>query len=58
MSDDDGPFGAKGVGESALIPIGPAIANAVADATNARITELPLKPERVVRALPQDMIYQ
>jgi CO/xanthine dehydrogenase Mo-binding subunit len=57
-SDEDGPFGAKGVGESALIPIGPAIANAVADATDARITELPLKPERVVRALPQDMIYQ
>lgn len=57
-ADDDGPFGAKGVGESALIPIGPAIANAVADATDARITELPLKPERVVRSLPRDLIYQ
>jgi CO/xanthine dehydrogenase Mo-binding subunit len=57
-SDADGPYGAKGVGESALIPIGPAIANAVADATDARITDLPLKPERVVRALPQDLIYQ
>ncbi|QLD89147.1 xanthine dehydrogenase family protein molybdopterin-binding subunit [Natronomonas salina] len=57
-SDEDGPYGAKGVGESALIPIGPAIANAVADATNSRITELPLKPERVVRSLPKDIIYQ
>jgi len=57
-ADEDGPFGAKGVGESALIPIGPAIANAVADATGARITDLPLKPERVVRELPQDLIYQ
>ena len=57
-ADEDGPYGAKGVGESALIPVGPAIANAVADATSERITELPLKPERVVRALPKDRIYQ
>jgi CO/xanthine dehydrogenase Mo-binding subunit len=57
-ADEDGPYGAKGVGESALIPVGPAIANAVADATGERITELPLKPERVVRALPKDRIYQ
>jgi len=57
-ADEDGPYGAKGVGESALIPVGPAIANAVADATGERITDLPLKPERVVRALPKDLIYQ
>ena len=57
-ADEDGPYGAKGVGESALIPVGPAIANAVADATGERITELPLKPERVVRALPKDRISQ
>lgn len=56
--DDDGPYGAKGVGESALIPVGPAIANAVVDATGERITDLPLKPERIVRALPKDLIYQ
>lgn len=49
--DADGPYGAKGVGESALIPIGPAIASAVQDATGARLTELPLSPERVVAAL-------
>jgi CO/xanthine dehydrogenase Mo-binding subunit len=57
-ADEDGPYGAKGVGESALIPVGPAIANAVADATGERITELPLKSERIVRALPKDLIYQ
>jgi len=57
-ADEDGPYGAKGVGESALIPVGPAIANAVADATGERLTKLPLTPERVVRALPRDLIYQ
>lgn len=57
-ADEDGPYGAKGVGESALIPVGPAIANAVADATGARITDLPLTPDRVVRSLPRDLIYQ
>lgn len=49
--DDSGPYGAKGVGESALIPIGPAISNAVHDATGARITDLPLSAERVVNEL-------
>lgn len=46
-----GPFGAKGVGETALIPFAPAIANAVRDATGVRITTLPLTPERVLTAL-------
>jgi nicotinate dehydrogenase large molybdopterin subunit len=50
-ADADGPYGAKGVGESALIPIGPAIANAVADAIGVRINEIPLSPERIVAAL-------
>ncbi|WP_336361450.1 xanthine dehydrogenase family protein molybdopterin-binding subunit [Haladaptatus sp. ZSTT2] len=53
--DGDGPYGAKGVGESALIPIGPAIANAVKDATGARITKLPLSAERVVASLDIDI---
>jgi CO/xanthine dehydrogenase Mo-binding subunit len=57
-ADEDGPYGAKGVGESALIPVGPAIANAVADATGERLTDLPLTPDRVVRSLPRDLIYQ
>ncbi len=46
-----GPFGAKGVGETGLIPIAPAIANAVRDAIGIRITTLPLTPERVLTAL-------
>ena len=46
-----GPFGAKGVGEPPMIPVPAAIANAVADATGARVFELPLSPERVARAL-------
>jgi CO/xanthine dehydrogenase Mo-binding subunit len=46
-----GPFGAKGAGEGAMVPVAAAIANAVHDATGARITELPLTPERVFTAL-------
>ncbi|MGH3387825.1 MAG: molybdopterin cofactor-binding domain-containing protein, partial [Actinomadura sp.] len=46
-----GPFGAKGAGEGAMVPVAAAIANAVHDATGARITELPLSPERVFNAL-------
>jgi len=45
-----GPFGAKGVGEPALIPTAPAIANAVADALAARVYDLPLNLERVLKA--------
>jgi CO/xanthine dehydrogenase Mo-binding subunit len=47
----DGPFGAKGVGEPPVIPGPAAWANAVRAACGARITELPLTPERVWRAL-------
>jgi CO/xanthine dehydrogenase Mo-binding subunit len=46
-----GPFGAKGVGETAIIPLAPAIANAVRDATGVRLTELPLTPERILTAI-------
>jgi CO/xanthine dehydrogenase Mo-binding subunit len=46
-----GPFGAKGIGEPALTPVAPAIANAVADAIGTRIFELPITPERVIKAL-------
>ncbi|WP_235978391.1 xanthine dehydrogenase family protein molybdopterin-binding subunit [Streptomyces lycii] len=46
-----GPFGSKGAGEGTLVPVAAAIANAVHDATGARITTLPLTPERVHRAL-------
>lgn len=46
-----GPFGAKGVGETGIIPIAPAVANAVRDAVGVRITRLPLSPERVLQAM-------
>ncbi|MCI4350366.1 MAG: xanthine dehydrogenase family protein molybdopterin-binding subunit [Thermoplasmata archaeon] len=46
-----GPFGLKGLGEPPIIPVPAAVANAVADATGARVTELPLTAERVARAL-------
>ena len=46
-----GPFGAKGAGEPPIIPVPAAVANAVSDATGARVFELPLTPERVARAL-------
>jgi CO/xanthine dehydrogenase Mo-binding subunit len=45
------PFGAKGVGESGSFGVTPAIANALEDATGVRVREMPLLPERVLRAL-------
>jgi CO/xanthine dehydrogenase Mo-binding subunit len=53
MASANGPFGAKGVGEmTANSPI-PAIANAVTDAIGVQITDLPITPEKVLRALEQ-----
>jgi len=46
-----GPFGAKGIGEPALTPVAPAIANAVADAIGVRVPDLPITPEKVVKAI-------
>jgi CO/xanthine dehydrogenase Mo-binding subunit len=50
-ADGSGPFGAKGAGEGSLIPVSPAVANALARLTGIRLRELPLLPERVWRAL-------
>ncbi|HJO38201.1 MAG: xanthine dehydrogenase family protein molybdopterin-binding subunit [Vicinamibacterales bacterium] len=49
--DPAGPFGAKGVGEPGLVPTAPAIANAIYDAVGVRIRDLPITPEKVLRAL-------
>jgi 4-hydroxybenzoyl-CoA reductase subunit alpha len=46
-----GPYGAKEVGEGAIMPVIPSILNAIYDATGVRIEELPITPERVVAAL-------
>ena len=50
-SDPNGPFGAKGVGESAVIPTAAAIADAVEDAIGIRFHEIPMTPERVLHAI-------
>ncbi len=49
--DPNGPFGAKEVGQGPLLPIMPAVANAVYDAVGVRIDEVPITPEKVLRAL-------
>jgi len=52
-NDEFGPFGAKGVGEPGLVPTAPAIGNAVYNAVGIRIHDLPITPEKVLRALKQ-----
>ncbi len=52
-NDPQGPFGAKGMGEASLLPTAAAIANAVYDAVGVRIKELPITPEKVLRALKE-----
>jgi 4-hydroxybenzoyl-CoA reductase subunit alpha len=49
--DANGPFGAKEVGQGPLLPIPPAVANAVYDAVGVRVDEIPVTPEKVLRAL-------
>ena len=49
--DPAGPYGAKGIGEPGCVPSSPAIANAIYDAIGKRINELPMTPERVLKAL-------
>jgi len=51
VSDPNGPFGAKGIAEPAIIPTTPAILNAIYDAVGIRITETPATPERVYNAI-------
>jgi CO/xanthine dehydrogenase Mo-binding subunit len=48
---DDGPFGAKGVGEPPIIPPLAAMANAIYDAVGVRIYDLPLSPEKIAKAI-------
>jgi len=49
--EPDAPWGARGMADPCIIGAGPAIANAVRDATGLRVTTLPLTPERVLRGL-------
>ncbi|MBA3805839.1 MAG: molybdopterin-dependent oxidoreductase, partial [Acidobacteria bacterium] len=50
-ADPNGPFGAKEVGQGPLLPVMPAVANAVYDAVGVRIDEVPITPEKVLTAL-------
>lgn len=47
------PYGAKGIGEPVMIPITPAILNAIYDAIGVRITEIPVKPDSILKALKE-----
>ena len=49
----DGPFGAKGIGEMTANPPGPAVVSAVHDAIGVWITDIPITPEKVLRALEE-----
>jgi 4-hydroxybenzoyl-CoA reductase alpha subunit len=57
--DPNGPFGAKGVGEPALVPTAAAIANAIYDAVGVRIKSLPITPDKILAALEEkNSIYK
>jgi 4-hydroxybenzoyl-CoA reductase alpha subunit len=49
--DPMGPFGAKEVGQGPLLPMPPAVCNAVCDAVGVRIDEIPVTPEKILKAL-------
>jgi CO/xanthine dehydrogenase Mo-binding subunit len=51
VPSDHGPFGAKGVGEPPVVGVPAAVANAVADATGVRLTDLPITSEAIRAAL-------
>jgi CO/xanthine dehydrogenase Mo-binding subunit len=56
--EPNGPYGAKEVGEGAIMPTIPAILNALYDATGARINELPVTSERLYLALQKNKTEQ
>jgi CO/xanthine dehydrogenase Mo-binding subunit len=51
LADPNGPFGARGMAEMALIPFAAAVAHAIHDATGVWVSQLPMTPERVLQAL-------
>lgn len=50
-NDPEGPFGAKEAGQGPLLPVIPAVANALYDAIGVRIDEIPITPDKILRAL-------
>jgi 4-hydroxybenzoyl-CoA reductase subunit alpha len=51
--DPNGPFGAKEVGQGPLLPVPPAVANAVYDAVGVRVDEIPVTPDKVLKAIKE-----
>jgi CO/xanthine dehydrogenase Mo-binding subunit len=51
--DPEGPFGAKEAGQGPLLPVIPAVANAVYNAVGVRIDEVPITPEKVLKAMSE-----
>ncbi len=52
-NDPEGPFGAKEAGQGPLLPVPPAIANAIYDAIGVRIDETPITPDKILKALEE-----
>ncbi len=50
-NDPEGPYGAKEAGQGPLLPVMPAVANAIYDAVRVRVDELPIHPEKVLKGL-------
>ena len=53
---NEGPYGAKGVGEPPLIGIAPAITSAIYNAIGVRLNEIPATPERVWQAIQENIL--
>jgi len=49
----EGPYGAKGMGEAAMTPTAPAVANAIYNATGVRLKQIPMTPDRVLKAIKE-----
>jgi CO/xanthine dehydrogenase Mo-binding subunit len=52
----EGPWGAKGIGEMTVVPMAPAIANAIDDAVGVRIKDLPITPDKILKALKEKLV--
>ena len=52
-NDPEGPYGAKEAGQGPLLPVMPAIANAIYNAVGVRIDEVPISPEKIYKALAE-----
>jgi CO/xanthine dehydrogenase Mo-binding subunit len=55
-ADPNGPYGARGMAEMALVPFAAAVAAAIHDATGAWVSDLPMTPERVLAAIRERLV--